>query len=127
MTFREPLGVVGIIVPWNFPMPIAGWGFAPALAAGNAIVLKPAELTHDALRLAELGRGGRARPTTSSRSCPARAPVVGERLVTHEQVRKIVFTGSTAVGTGSCGGPPTRSNASRSSSGKSSEHRLRRR
>ncbi|HEU5108974.1 MAG TPA: aldehyde dehydrogenase family protein, partial [Micromonosporaceae bacterium] len=45
ITFHEPLGVVGVIVPWNFPMPIAGWGFAPALAAGNAVVLKPAELT----------------------------------------------------------------------------------
>ncbi len=57
VTFREPLGVVGIIVPWNFPMPIAGWGFAPALAAGNTVVLKPAELTPlTALRLAELGR-----------------------------------------------------------------------
>src|ERR1044071_304224 len=57
VTFHEPLGVVGIIVPWNFPMPIAGWGFAPALAAGNTVVLKPAELTPlTALRLAELGR-----------------------------------------------------------------------
>ena len=57
ITFREPLGVVGVIVPWNFPMPIAGWGFAPALAAGNTVVLKPAELTPlTALRLAELGR-----------------------------------------------------------------------
>ena len=56
VTFQEPLGVVGVIVPWNFPMPIAGWGFAPALAAGNTVVLKPAELTPlTALRLAELG------------------------------------------------------------------------
>src|SRR4051794_24548228 len=55
VTFREPLGVVGVIVPWNFPMPIAGWGFAPALAAGNTVVLKPAELTPlTAIRLAEL-------------------------------------------------------------------------
>ena len=55
VTFHEPLGVVGVIVPWNFPMPIAGWGFAPALAAGNTVVLKPAELTPlTALRLAEL-------------------------------------------------------------------------
>jgi len=45
ITFKEPLGVVGVIVPWNFPMPIAGWGFAPALAAGNTVVLKPAEYT----------------------------------------------------------------------------------
>ena len=55
VTFHEPLGVVGIIVPWNFPMPIAGWGFAPALAAGNTVVLKPAELTPlTAIRLGEL-------------------------------------------------------------------------
>ena len=55
VTFREPLGVVGVIVPWNFPMPIAGWGFAPALAAGNTVVLKPAELTPlTAIRLGEL-------------------------------------------------------------------------
>ena len=55
ITFREPLGVVGVIVPWNFPMPIAGWGFAPALAAGNTVVLKPAELTPlTAIRLGEL-------------------------------------------------------------------------
>ena len=56
ITFHEPLGVVGVIVPWNFPMPIAGWGFAPALAAGNTVVLKPAELTPmTAMRLGELG------------------------------------------------------------------------
>ena len=55
VTFHEPLGVVGVIVPWNFPMPIAGWGFAPALAAGNTVVLKPAELTPlTAIRLGEL-------------------------------------------------------------------------
>jgi acyl-CoA reductase-like NAD-dependent aldehyde dehydrogenase len=55
VTFKEPLGVVGVIVPWNFPMPIAGWGFAPALAAGNSVVLKPAELTPlTAIRLGEL-------------------------------------------------------------------------
>ena len=60
ITFREPLGVVGVIVPWNFPMPIAGWGFAPALAAGNTVVLKPAELTPlTAIRLGELALRGR--------------------------------------------------------------------
>jgi acyl-CoA reductase-like NAD-dependent aldehyde dehydrogenase len=100
VTFREPLGVVGIIVPWNFPMPIAGWGFAPALAAGNTVVLKPAELTPlTALRLAELGREAGLPPDVFS-VLPGKGSVVGERLVTHEQVRKIVFTGSTAVGTG---------------------------
>ena len=62
VTFHEPLGVVGVIVPWNFPMPIAGWGFAPALAAGNTVVLKPAELTPlTAIRLGELAAGGRHR------------------------------------------------------------------
>jgi acyl-CoA reductase-like NAD-dependent aldehyde dehydrogenase len=99
VTFREPLGVVGIIVPWNFPMPIAGWGFAPALAAGNTVLLKPAELTPlTALRLAELGREAGLPPDVFT-VLPGRGSVVGERLVTHEQVRKIVFTGSTAVGT----------------------------
>lgn len=100
VTFHEPLGVVGIIVPWNFPMPIAGWGFAPALAAGNTVVLKPAELTPlTALRLAELGREA-GLPEGVFTVVPGKGSVVGERLVTHEQVRKIVFTGSTAVGTG---------------------------
>jgi acyl-CoA reductase-like NAD-dependent aldehyde dehydrogenase len=99
VTFREPLGVVGIIVPWNFPMPIAGWGFAPALAAGNTVVLKPAELTPlTALRLAELGREA-GLPRGVFTVLPGKGSVVGERLVTHEQVRKIVFTGSTEVGT----------------------------
>jgi acyl-CoA reductase-like NAD-dependent aldehyde dehydrogenase len=99
VTFREPLGVVGIIVPWNFPMPIAGWGFAPALAAGNTVVLKPAELTPlTALRLAELGREA-GLPSGVFTVLPGKGSVVGERLVTHEQVRKIVFTGSTEVGT----------------------------
>ena len=60
VTFHEPLGVVGVVVPWNFPMPIASWGFAPALAAGNTVVLKPAELTPlTAIRLAELALEGR--------------------------------------------------------------------
>lgn len=98
ITFREPLGVVGIIVPWNFPMPIAAWGFAPALAAGNTVVLKPAELTPlTALRLAELGREA-GLPEGVFTVLPGAGPVVGERFVTHPQVRKVVFTGSTAVG-----------------------------
>jgi acyl-CoA reductase-like NAD-dependent aldehyde dehydrogenase len=99
VTFREPLGVVGIIVPWNFPMPIAGWGLAPALAAGNTVVLKPAELTPlTALRLAELGLEAGLPPDVFT-VLPGKGSVVGERLVSHEQVRKIVFTGSTEVGT----------------------------
>ncbi len=71
LTFQEPIGVVGVIVPWNFPMPIAGWGFAPALTAGNPVVLKPAELTP----LTAVRRGSwRWRPgwRASSRCCPAR-------------------------------------------------------
>jgi betaine-aldehyde dehydrogenase len=98
ITFREPLGVVGVIVPWNFPMPIAGWGFAPALAAGNTVVLKPAELTPlTALRLAELGREA-GLPEGVFSVIPGRGSVVGERFVTHPAVRKICFTGSTEVG-----------------------------
>jgi acyl-CoA reductase-like NAD-dependent aldehyde dehydrogenase len=98
VTFHEPLGVVGIIVPWNFPMPIAAWGFAPALAAGNTVVLKPAELTPlTALRLAELGReAGLAEGVFTV--LPGDGPVVGQRFVTHPLVRKVCFTGSTAVG-----------------------------
>src|SRR3954462_12586798 len=98
VTFHEPLGVVGIIVPWNFPMPIAAWGFAPALAAGNTVVLKPAELTPlTALRLAELGReAGLAEGVFTV--LPGEGPVVGRRFVTHPLVRKVCFTGSTGVG-----------------------------
>jgi acyl-CoA reductase-like NAD-dependent aldehyde dehydrogenase len=98
VTFLEPLGVVGVIVPWNFPMTIASWGFAPALAAGNAVVLKPAEWTPlTALRLAELGLES-GLPEHLFQVLPGRGDVVGERFVTSELVRKIVFTGSTAVG-----------------------------
>ena len=98
ITFREPLGVVGVIVPWNFPMPIAGWGFVPALAAGNTVVLKPAELTPlTALRLAELGRDA-GLPEGVFTVIPGRGSVVGERFVTHPLVRKVCFTGSTEVG-----------------------------
>jgi len=99
VTFHEPLGVVGVIVPWNFPMPIASWGFAPALAAGNTVVLKPAELTPlTAIRLAELALEAGV-PEGVFQVLPGSGVVVGERLVQHPQVRKIVFTGSTAVGT----------------------------
>ncbi|MEW2380791.1 aldehyde dehydrogenase family protein [Micromonospora sp. NPDC047707] len=99
VTFHEPLGVVGVIVPWNFPMPIAAWGFAPALAAGNTVVLKPAELTPlTALRLAELGREA-GLPEGVFTVLPGAGSVVGERFVTHPAVRKICFTGSTEVGT----------------------------
>ncbi|MCR6030960.1 aldehyde dehydrogenase family protein [Nocardioides sp. zg-579] len=98
VTFHEPLGVVGIIVPWNFPMPIAAWGMAPALAAGNTVVLKPAELTPlTALRLAELALEA-GLPEGVLTVLPGRGDVVGERFVTHPLVRKVCFTGSTAVG-----------------------------
>ncbi len=98
ITFKEPLGVVGVIVPWNFPMPIAGWGFAPALAAGNTVVLKPAELTPlTAIRLGELAlEAGLAQDVLTI--LPGKGSVVGDRFVTHPLVRKVVFTGSTAVG-----------------------------
>jgi len=98
ITFREPLGVVGAIVPWNFPMPIAGWAFAPALAAGNTVVLKPAELTPlTATRLAELALEA-GLPEDVFTVLPGKGSVVGQRLVDHPDVRKIVFTGSTEVG-----------------------------
>jgi acyl-CoA reductase-like NAD-dependent aldehyde dehydrogenase len=99
ITFREPIGVVGVIVPWNFPMPIASWGFAPALAAGNTVVLKPAELTPlTALRLAALAREAGI-PEDVFQVLPGRGSVVGQRFVDHPAVGKIVFTGSTEVGT----------------------------
>lgn len=98
VTFNEPLGVVGVIVPWNFPMPIAAWGFAPALAAGNTVVLKPAELTPlTALRLGQLAREA-GLPDGVLQIIPGKGSVVGERFVTHLAVRKVVFTGSTGVG-----------------------------
>ncbi|MEC3953650.1 aldehyde dehydrogenase family protein [Nocardia sp. CDC153] len=98
ITFCEPLGVVGIIVPWNFPMPIAGWGFGPALAAGNTVVLKPAELTPlTAIRLGELALEA-GLPEHVFQVLPGKGSVVGARFVTHPAVRKVVFTGSTEVG-----------------------------
>ncbi|HWM02533.1 MAG TPA: aldehyde dehydrogenase family protein, partial [Actinophytocola sp.] len=98
LTFAEPLGVVGVIVPWNFPMPIAGWGFAPALAAGNTVVLKPAELTPmTALRLGELAREAGIPPEVFQ-VVPGKGSVVGQRFVENPLVRKVVFTGSTEVG-----------------------------
>lgn len=98
VTFHEPLGVVGVIVPWNFPMPIAGWGLAPALAAGNSVVLKPAEVTPlTAVRLGELALEAGI-PEGVFTVLPGKGSVVGERFVTHPAVRKVVFTGSTEVG-----------------------------
>ena len=98
MTFKEPIGVVGVIVPWNFPMPIAGWGFAPALAAGCTVVLKPAEVTPlTAIRLGELALEAGI-PEGVFTVLPGKGSVVGDRFVTHPLVRKVVFTGSTEVG-----------------------------
>jgi acyl-CoA reductase-like NAD-dependent aldehyde dehydrogenase len=98
MTFHEPLGVVGVIVPWNFPMPIAGWGFAPALAAGNTVVLKPAELTPlTAIRLGELALEAGIPPGVFT-VVPGPGSVVGARFVDNPDVRKVCFTGSTQVG-----------------------------
>jgi acyl-CoA reductase-like NAD-dependent aldehyde dehydrogenase len=99
ITFQEPIGVVGIIVPWNFPMPIAGWGFAPALAAGCTVVLKPAELTPlTAVRLGELALEAGI-PEGVFTVLTGKGSVVGQRFVDNPTVRKIVFTGSTEVGT----------------------------
>jgi acyl-CoA reductase-like NAD-dependent aldehyde dehydrogenase len=98
MTFREPLGVVGLITPWNFPLPIASWKVAPALAAGNTIVLKPAELTPlTALELERLAlEAGLPDGVLNVVNGPGR--IVGERIAENPDVAKIAFTGSTAVG-----------------------------
>ena len=98
LTFKEPLGVVGVTAPWNFPMSIAGWGVAPALAAGNTVLLKPAELTPlTALRLAELALEA-GLPRDVFQVLPGQGAVAGARLVEHPDVAKIAFTGSTEVG-----------------------------
>jgi betaine-aldehyde dehydrogenase len=99
-TFREPLGVVGLIVPWNFPLVIASWKVAPALAAGNTIVLKPAELTPlTALELEKIAlEAGLPEGVLNVVAGPGR--VAGQRLVEHPDVAKIAFTGSTEVGRG---------------------------
>ena len=100
MTFREPLGVVGLIVPWNFPLNIASWKLGPALACGNTVVLKPAELTPlTAVRLGELAlEAGIPDGVVNVVVGPGR--VVGQRLAEHPDVAKIGFTGSTEVGRG---------------------------
>ncbi|MGN6796867.1 MAG: aldehyde dehydrogenase family protein [Gaiellaceae bacterium] len=100
MTFREPLGVVGLIVPWNFPLNISSWKLGPALATGNTIVLKPAELTPlSALRLADLALEAGI-PEGVINVVVGKGSVVGQRLVEHPDVAKIGFTGSTEVGRG---------------------------
>ena len=104
MTFREPLGVVGLIVPWNFPLVIASWKVAPALAAGNTVVLKPAELTPlTALELERIAlEAGLAEGVLNVVAGPG--SVCGARLVEHPDVAKIAFTGSTEVGRGIAAG-----------------------
>jgi aldehyde dehydrogenase (NAD+) len=98
ITFHEPMGVVGVIVPWNFPMPIAAWGFAPAMAAGNTVIVKPAQYTPlTALRLEELALEA-GLPPDVLQVVAGTGTEAGEHLVGHPLVRKIVFTGSTAVG-----------------------------
>jgi acyl-CoA reductase-like NAD-dependent aldehyde dehydrogenase len=98
LTFREPLGVVGLIVPWNFPLTIASWKLAPALAAGNTVVLKPAGLTPlTALQFAELAQEAGIPPGVVN-VLPGPGRLVGRRLVEHPKVAKIAFTGSTEVG-----------------------------
>ncbi|MGW3113077.1 aldehyde dehydrogenase family protein [Streptomyces sp. NPDC001091] len=98
VTFREPLGVIGVIAPWNFPMPIAAWGSFPALAAGNAVVLKPAETTPlTALRLAELALDA-GLPEHLFQVLPGYGHTAGRALVDHPDIAKIVFTGSTRTG-----------------------------
>ncbi len=100
LTFREPLGVVGLIVPWNFPLNIASWKLGPALACGNTVVLKPAELTPlSTLRLGELALEAGI-PEGVVNILPGKGSVVGTRLVEHPDVAKIGFTGSTEVGQG---------------------------
>jgi acyl-CoA reductase-like NAD-dependent aldehyde dehydrogenase len=97
-TVREPLGVVGLIVPWNFPLAIASWKLAPALAAGNTVVLKPAELTPlTALIFAEIAVGAGI-PDGVVNVVVGPGSVCGQRLVEHPDVAKIAFTGSTEVG-----------------------------
>ncbi len=98
VTFHEPVGVVGLIVPWNFPMPILSWGMAPALAAGNTVIAKPAEMTPlTAIRIGALAAQAGI-PDGVLQVLPGQGRVVGQRLVDHPAVRKIVFTGSTEVG-----------------------------
>ncbi|HXW38621.1 MAG TPA: aldehyde dehydrogenase family protein, partial [Acidimicrobiales bacterium] len=98
MTFHEPLGVVAAIVPWNFPLAIASWKLAPALATGNVVVVKPAEATPlTALRMAELAHEAGV-PEDVLHVVVGRGSQVGARLVEHPDVAKVAFTGSTSVG-----------------------------
>ena len=98
ITFREPLGVVALIVPWNFPLTIASWKMAPALAAANTLVLKPAELTPlSALEFERIARDAGV-PEGVVNVVVGPGSKVGQRFVEHPDVAKVAFTGSTAVG-----------------------------
>jgi betaine-aldehyde dehydrogenase len=97
-TLRQPMGVVACIVPWNFPFPIACWKAAPALAAGNCVVLKPASLSPlTALALAEVAHAA-GLPAGVLQVLPGAGGSVGEALLNHRLIRKVSFTGSTSVG-----------------------------
>ena len=99
-TLREPIGVVAAIVPWNFPLLLTAWKLAPALAMGNTVVLKPAEITPlSALKLAAICKEA-GLPDGVLNVLPGKGSVVGQRLVEHPDVDKIAFTGSTSVGKG---------------------------
>ena len=128
MTFREPLGVVGLIVPWNFPLTIASWKVAPALAAGNCVVLKPAELTPlTALELEVLALDA-GLPEGVLNVVAGPGSVCGQRLVEHPDVAKIAFTGSTEVGRGIAAGAARDDQAGDAGAGRQvGQHRLRRR
>src|SRR2546429_4603946 len=97
-TLRQPMGVVAAIVPWNFPFPIACWKAAPALAAGNCVVLKPASLSPlTAMKLGELAHAA-GLPPGVLQVLPGSGSAIGDALVTHPLVRKVSFTGSTEIG-----------------------------
>jgi acyl-CoA reductase-like NAD-dependent aldehyde dehydrogenase len=98
VTFHEPMGVVAVIAPWNFPLMIAVWGMVPALAAGNCVILKPSELTPlTTFRLAELAEQAGI-PAGVVQAVTGEGRVVGQALLDHPHVAKVVFTGSTEVG-----------------------------
>src|SRR5262245_56353584 len=97
-TLREPLGVIGAIIPWNFPMIMVGWKAAPALAAGNTVILKPAELTPlTAIRIGELALEAGIPPGVFN-VLPGKGSIAGEAMVKHPGIDKLTFTGSTEVG-----------------------------
>jgi acyl-CoA reductase-like NAD-dependent aldehyde dehydrogenase len=97
-TLREPLGVVGQVVPWNFPLMFTSWKLGPALAAGNCVVMKPAEITPlTSLRIAELLAEAGIPPGVVN-VVPGLGAVAGQYIAEHPQIAKISFTGSTATG-----------------------------